>query len=180
MNEELEQRPGRNFLLLVAQGFGCGRIPFAPGTFGSLLGLGWFAVLLSPNSLLIFASGTIAGIVLSIRLSGLAEKQLRQKDPSSVVLDEIVAMPLCFLGWIGFYFEKHQALPPPAYFFQSETWLLTLGTFVLFRLFDIVKPWPLRQSQVLPGGWGVTIDDVLAALYTAIGTGFLAAEFLSA
>src|SRR5262249_42506131 len=136
-------------------------------------------VLLLPNSLLIFISGTIVGITLSVRFCGLAEKQLQQKDPSSVVLDEIVAMPFCFLGWVGFYFEKYGMLPAPEYFFRSETWLLTAGTFVLFRVFDIIKPWPLRQSQALPGGWGVTLDDLLAALYTAIITGFLTPQLLA-
>ena len=170
--------PKRSLALWIAQGFGVGRIRVAPGTFGSVLGFGWMLLLLWPRHSLTFILGLIAGIALSVRLCDLAENQLQQKDPSSVVLDEIVAMPLCFLGWLGFYFEKHQALPAPVYFFRSETWLLTAGTFVLFRLFDIVKPWPLRQSQALPGGWGITVDDVLAAVYTAIVTGFLAAEFL--
>ena len=44
-------------------------------------------------------------------------------------------------------------------------WPLTLGVFALFRFFDVVKPWPVRQSQSLPGGWGVTVDDALAAVY---------------
>jgi phosphatidylglycerophosphatase A len=48
--------------------------------------------------------------------------------------------------------------------------LLLLGVFVAFRLFDIWKPWPIRQSQNLPGGWGVTVDDVLAAGFVAAGT----------
>jgi phosphatidylglycerophosphatase A len=43
--------------------------------------------------------------------------------------------------------------------------LCSLGVFVLFRFFDVLKPWPVRESQILPGGWGVTVDDVLAALY---------------
>ena len=52
-----------------------------------------------------------------------------------------------------------------AYFFSAQTWPLTLGVFVAFRFFDVAKPWPVYQSQSLPGGWGVTIDDVLAAVY---------------
>ena len=57
------------------------------------------------------------------------------------------------------------AMPAAEYFFSRQTVLFTLGIFVLFRLFDIAKPWPVRGSQSLPGGWGVTVDDLLAAVY---------------
>ena len=93
-----------------------------------------------------------------------------------MVLDEISAMPVCFTGWVLLYVEKYHVLPLPGYFFRKETWLLTLGTFLLFRFFDILKPWPIRQSQGLAGGWGVTIDDLLAAAYTGLITGALAAK----
>jgi phosphatidylglycerophosphatase A len=179
LNAELKRESKWNLRLWVAQGLGCGNIPGAPGTFGSLLGVVWFALLLWPRSPILFAMGTAAGIALSVWLCGLAEKELGQKDPSSVVLDEIAALPLCFAAWLGVYFEKHQALPGPEYFFRQETWLLTAGTFVLFRIFDILKPWPLRQSQALPRGWGITADDLLAATYTAIITGVAAAKLLS-
>jgi phosphatidylglycerophosphatase A len=56
-------------------------------------------------------------------------------------------------------------MPRAADFFSARTWLLTLGVFAAFRFFDVAKPWPVDQSQSLPGGWGVTIDDVLAAVY---------------
>jgi phosphatidylglycerophosphatase A len=97
-----------------------------------------------------------------------AEKVLRQKDPGSVVLDEIVAVPLCFLSWIGIVFARTGALPAAEYFFSRDTTWFTLGVFVLFRLFDIAKPWPVRGSQSLPGGWGVTVDDLLAAGYVSL------------
>jgi phosphatidylglycerophosphatase A len=58
-------------------------------------------------------------------------------------------------------------LPVPGYFVSRHHWFLSLGILALFRLFDIWKPWPVRQSQSLPGGWGVTVDDVLASLYVA-------------
>jgi phosphatidylglycerophosphatase A len=162
-------------VLFIAQGFGAGRIPVAPGTFGSLVGIGWFLLLLRPGSLLFFVAGTAAGGALSVWLCGLAENLLRKKDPGSVVLDEVAAMPLAFAGWTCLYIAKHAALPSPSHFFRRETWLLTLATFALFRFFDIYKPWPVRQSQSLPGGWGVTVDDFLAALYTAVISGLLAA-----
>jgi len=151
--------------LWIAQGFGVGRIPVAPGTFGSLLGVLWFGLLLMTGSIWIVIGGTIAGIALSVWLCGVAEKLLGQKDPGSVVLDEIAALPVCFLTWVVILLWKTGSLPAFASFFSAQTWPLTLGVFVAFRFFDIAKPWPVRQSQVLPGGWGITIDDVLAAVY---------------
>src|SRR5947208_892571 len=88
------------FTLWLAQGFGVGRIPFGPGTFGSMVGLAWFALLALSGSLLVFAAGTIGGFVLSVWLCGEGERILKQRDPGSVVLDEIAAMPVCFAGWV--------------------------------------------------------------------------------
>jgi len=155
-------------VLFIAQGFGVGRIPFAPGTFGSLVGVLWFMALLAMGNVLFFLAGSIAGVGLSVWLCGKAEKILRQRDPGSVVLDEIVALPFCFAGWVAMEFFKNGHLPAPEYFFSNETWLLTLGVFVAFRFFDVLKPWPVRQSQSFPGGWGVTMDDLLAAGYVNI------------
>ena len=151
--------------LWIAQGFGLGRIPLAPGTFGSLAGMLWFGLLLIPGSFWLFAGGTLAGIAVSVWLCGVAEQRLQQKDPGSVVLDEIAAVPVCFLGWVTMRVCQTGSLPAFAYFFSPQTWLITLGVFVACRVFDVVKPWPVRQSQSLPGGWGITIDDVLAAGY---------------
>jgi phosphatidylglycerophosphatase A len=151
--------------LWVAQGFGLGRIPFAPGTWGSVLGLGWFGLLLCAHSLVFFAIGTVVGLGLSVWLCGEAEKILKAHDPGSVVLDEIAAIPVCFAGWLMIVGSSGGGLPGPSYFFSKERWVPTLVIFALFRLFDITKPWPVRQSQSLPGGWGVTVDDALAAVY---------------
>jgi phosphatidylglycerophosphatase A len=152
-------------LLWIAQGFGVGRIPFGPGTFGSVVGVLWFALLLMTQSLWVLLAGTAAGLVLSVWLCGVAEKLLKQNDPGSVVLDEIAAMPVCFFGWLGILLCKRGSLSGLDDFFGGHNWLMALGVFALFRFFDIAKPWPVRQSQTLPGGWGVTIDDVLAAIY---------------
>ncbi len=148
--------------LWIAQGFGAGWAP-APGTFGSLVGLGWCALLLSTHSWTLFALGNVAAFALSVWLCGEGEKILQRKDPGSVVLDEIAAMPLCFVVWM-------LAAPPtpvgqPDLKFFCRHWPGALVIFGLFRLFDVWKPWPVRQSQQLPGGWGVTVDDTLAAGY---------------
>lgn len=153
------------FLLWIAQGLGIGRIPVAPGTFGSLAGLLWFALLLLAGNGWGFSIGTIAGLALSVWLCGKAERILGQKDPGSAVLDEIAAMPVCFAGWLAVAAWKTHAWPGPEYFLSGHSWLSTIAVFAAFRFFDVVKPWPVRQSQSLPGGWGVTVDDVLAAAY---------------
>ncbi|MBA4148195.1 MAG: phosphatidylglycerophosphatase A [Verrucomicrobia bacterium] len=157
-----------NIKLWLAQGFGSGRIPFGPGTWGSFVGLLWFAVLLSFRSPLIFWLGVILSVRLSVWLCGEAEKILRQKDPGSVVIDEIIALPLCFGTWLGVLHFQKGIWPTPEYFFSAEKWPMTIAVFILFRIADVAKPWPVHQSQSLPGGWGVTIDDVLAAGYVNI------------
>jgi phosphatidylglycerophosphatase A len=111
------------------------------------------------------ALGIVLGVFVSVWLCGFAEDLLRQKDPGSVVLDEVVALPVCFASWIGLRLWKTGALPGPDYFFSKSNWLAVFGVVAAFRLFDIWKPWPVRQSQSLPGGWGITIDDLLAAGY---------------
>jgi len=149
--------------LWIAQGFGIGRIPVAPGTFGSILGMAWFAALVYSRSWPIFIIGNVAAIALSVWLCGEAERTLKQIDPGSVVLDEIVAIPICFAGWLVVVALRQGQMPGVGFF--CAHWLSSIGIFALFRFFDIVKPWPVRQSQKLPGGWGVTVDDLLAAIY---------------
>ena len=128
------------------------RLP-APGTWGSLAGLLYYAVFYYRRPMAgILVASAIAGY-LAVAFCGEAELRLRKKDPGEVILDEFVVMPLCFLGWSAL------ARPLPA-------WAVLLAGFAFFRLFDIVKPFGIRQLQALPGGWGVVIDDVAAALAT--------------
>lgn len=154
--------------LWVAQGFSVGRVPVAPGTFGSVLGLGWFALLVASGRFWILLFGCALGTALSVWLCGIAERMLGTKDPGSVVLDEIAAVPVCFLSWVGMVIWKTGAMPSLCYFISGKNWLWTVGVFVVFRLFDVVKPWPVNKSQSLPGGWGITIDDLIAALYVNV------------
>ncbi len=156
-------------MVWVARGFGVGRIPIAPGTFGSALGVLWFALLMAGGRPWVFILGLGFGIVLSIWFCGVAEAVLGQKDPGSVVLDEIAAMPVCFAAWVWLAARHAGGWPDLAVFFSGRNGLLSVGIFAAFRLFDIWKPWPARQSQSLPGGWGITVDDLLAAVYVNIG-----------
>jgi phosphatidylglycerophosphatase A len=128
------------------------RLP-APGTWGSLAGLLWFAVFFaraSPGAVLVAAA--VSGY-LAVGLCGEAEVRLRERDPGRVILDEFLAMPLCFLGW-------------PALAGQPPGWVVLAGGFALFRFFDILKPLGIGRLQRLPGGWGIMADDYAAALAT--------------
>ncbi len=156
--------------LWVAQGFGVGRIPAGPGTFGSIVGIGWFALLLALGHLWLFILGAAAAIAASVWLCGEGERILGQTDPGSVVLDEIAAMPLCFGTWLVVDWSRAGHLPSVQTAFSGQNWLIILAVFALFRLFDVTKPPPVRQSQALPGGWGVTVDDLLAAVYVNLTT----------
>lgn len=157
-------------ILWLAQGGGVGRTRFAPGTLGSLLGLLWFALLLVAANEWVFIGGALLGVALSVWICGAAEKILRETDPPSVVLDEIVAVPLCFLAWSIREWLHRGDWPSLTVFFGSQTGWGILAVFVAFRVFDVLKPWPVRTSQRWPGGWGVTADDVLAAGYVNLAT----------
>jgi phosphatidylglycerophosphatase A len=140
----------------------------APGTWGSLLGLGLFAALAWPGNYPFYLAGTAVCVLLSVPLCTAAELALGQKDPGSVVLDELTAMPLCYLGWVTDTWIEVGRCSLEDLFANTNGWL-TIGIgFVAFRFFDILKPWPIRGVQRLPGGWGVVLDDVLAALATAV------------
>ena len=117
----------RRLHLWIAQGFGVGRIPVAPGTFGSLIGLLWTAGLLATGNLRLAVVGLLAGFALSVWLCGAAERQLGAKDPGSVVLDEITAMPLAFAGWIAFHLSATGRLP------DRRDWLTKLVADVCHR-----------------------------------------------
>ncbi len=160
----------KKFQVFLAQGLGVGLMPVAPGTFGSVLGLGWFAALVVTGSFAGFLAGASACVVASVYLCGVAERELGRTDPGSVVLDEICAMPLCFIAWICLRMGQTGTFPGLAEFFSGRAFWLTLGVYAAFRVFDIAKPWPVAGSQKLPGGWGITIDDVLAAVYVNLVT----------
>lgn len=123
----------------------------APGTWGSLAGLCYFTVFFHPLGVIGTVLMSAIGAYLAVAFCGEAEFRIGKKDPGEVVLDEFVAMPLCFLAW------PHLVGPLPE-------WVVFLAGFGLFRLFDIVKPFGIRRLQHLPGGWGVVMDDLAAAL----------------
>src|SRR5437773_10308291 len=131
----------------LAAGFGLGNVPFVPGTFGSLLGVGYWWLLKG----WVYWPVTILVILLAVWLSGAASEIIRKPDPPSVVIDEICAMPLVLAG-IGHVW-----------------WQVALG-FIWFRVFDVWKPPPVRQAQAFAGGIGIVLDDLLAAGYACATT----------
>jgi phosphatidylglycerophosphatase A len=126
------------------------RMP-APGTWGSLAGTLYFTVGFTRMPWWEVMVVTALVSLVAVAVCGEAEVRLGRQDPGEVILDEFVVMPLCFLGWRGLL----QFWPG---------WALLSAGFALFRFFDIVKPLGIKRTQNLPGGWGVVVDDVVAAL----------------
>jgi phosphatidylglycerophosphatase A len=167
----------KHMIVFLAQGFGIGRIPFAPGTWGSLLGVVWSVLLFALCPLAIVALAVLLSVLLAVWICGAAERILGEKDPGCIVLDEIVAMPLVYasfpiysmwlsVAWDGKEWQKllFETPPTPLLTGPLGVWPVVLAGFLLFRLFDIWKPWPVRPLQNFPGGWGVVVDDLAAAL----------------
>lgn len=155
-------------LLWLAQGFGLGRIPVAPGTWGTLLGLPLTALLLLAGNRWLYLLGLGVAVGVAVPVCGQAERALGRKDPGSVVLDEVVALPLAFLGWFWSGIGATGVWPGVEVFGVAANWLWLGVGFVAFRLLDILKPWPIRLTQALYGGFGVVADDVAAALIVAL------------
>jgi len=129
---------------ITATVLGIGNIGFAPGTWGSLAGLPLCIVLHAyPVVYFLFFAAVFAAGVIS---SGVVERGSGTKDPSHVIIDEFAGIfaVFCFLP-----------LSPG----------VVIAGFILFRLFDIVKPFPVRSVEKVGGGWGIMLDDLLAGIY---------------
>jgi phosphatidylglycerophosphatase A len=136
--------PPDRLALAIATGLGAGYAPIAPGTAGSALAV----VVLA---LVPFTRGALLGFFVAVTLAGVwaadrAERLIGGKDPGRIVIDEIAGMTLSVL-----------VLP--------LTPSVLLAGFVLFRVLDVVKPFPAGRSQAIRGGAGVMIDDLIAGLY---------------
>lgn len=130
----------------LAFGFGSGLAPVAPGTFGTLAAIP-FAVLLKLAPAMVYWPILAAAFALGVWLCGLTSERLGQHDPGGIVWDEMVAY------WL-------------AVAFVPLHWAWLAAAFVLFRFFDILKPWPIRRVEKrFGGGLGIMLDDVVAALY---------------
>lgn len=147
----MAERPGVG--VWIATCGGVGYFPWAPGTAGSAVGLLVVIVigrLPFPRVLQtgILAAGAVAILALGVWAAGRAEKFFGRVDPGQVVIDEVMGQMLAFLGR------------------PDQTWKWLLAGFVLFRAFDVVKPFPARHAERAPGGWGIMLDDVVAGAYS--------------
>jgi phosphatidylglycerophosphatase A len=163
-------QPNPNFALFVSTVGGIGYIPKAPGTFGSLVGVATFAVFdyfcpldIVPNSPHTWWLKTqwVAFWMLPVTLliawlgvwaSSKVARRFGEKDPQYVIIDEVSGQHLTYVLALAL-----------------GSWKYLLAGFILFRVFDIWKPFPARQAESLPGGWGIMADDWIAAIYAAIG-----------
>jgi phosphatidylglycerophosphatase A len=162
-------------ILWLAEGFGSGRLRPGPGTWGSLVGCALSYPLLSlPLGTAVIV--TLAAILLAVPVCSRAEVLLGKTDPGSVVLDEIVAIPLTLLPLHAGVLLG--AIHPPRVLTSLPIYgLWWLAAFALFRVLDIGKPGPISALQHLPRGWGIVMDDVAAGLITGLillGAGWMA------
>lgn len=139
----------RNPIHLLAFGFGAGTVPGAPGTAGTVVAVPLY-LFLGHVTPVMYMLIVVAMFVLGVWLCGRTSQDLGIEDHPGIVWDEIV----------GFLV---------AMFMAPSGWLWIVTGFGLFRLFDIVKPFPIRQlEKKLPGGMGIMLDDVLAGVYAAV------------
>ena len=131
----------------LAYGFGSGLMPVMPGTFGTLVGIGFLYVLSSLDPLS-YAAVVLVGGLLGIFICEKTAKNLGKKDPGSIVWDEI----------IGYLVTM---------FMVPKEWIWILIGFILFSALDILKPWPISSiDRRVKGGFGIMLDDVVAALFS--------------
>jgi phosphatidylglycerophosphatase A len=149
------QNGAKRWALAIATFFGAGYLKPGPGTWGSLaaalLWLGATAVFHpSPQTLLLsLLAAIIFAIAIGVPAATIAERESGAHDPGFVVIDEVIGQWIALLGC-------------PA------DWAHGLIALILFRIFDITKPFPVRRLERLPAGWGIVFDDVAAGLYALV------------
>ena len=140
----------RDPVQLLALGFGSGLVPAAPGTAGSLIGLA-AAVLVAQWGAWAAAATTAVVVVAGVWICGEGARRLGVHDHPAIVWDEIAGMMIAMLA-------------------APQGWGWAALAFALFRLFDIMKPWPIREiDHAMRGGAGIMLDDVMAGILAALG-----------
>lgn len=145
----IREKPLNKLIIFLATGFYAGYIPIAPGTAGSLGGIGLY-LLLNGLSFAYYLLIISLLFIFGVYLSSEAEALLKKRDPSSVVFDEMIGMLVTMIlipsgiGWV-------------------------VAGFFLFRFFDILKPYPIRGIEKrMNGGIGIMLDDVAAGIYANV------------
>ena len=134
---------------LLAIWFGCGRVPKAPGTAGTLGAIPLYLLLAHYGGPLAVAAAAVAITAVGVWASNQVVRKLGIKDPQIVCIDEVAGVLITLLA-------------------APATWAGLVAGGVLFRLFDQWKPWPARAAESLPEGWGVMMDDVAAGAWGAV------------
>jgi phosphatidylglycerophosphatase A len=132
---------------VLAVWFGCGHLPVAPGTWGTLGAIPLYLVV-RPHGLAAVAATALLVTLVGLWAAGVVERRLGSKDPQIVCIDEVAGV---FVTWLA----------------AAPTWRSLVAGVVLFRIFDQWKPWPARAAERLGGGAGVMLDDVVAGLWGA-------------
>lgn len=154
----------KKLVLAVSSAFGLGYSPFAPGTCGALLGIPLalaLTVLHGNIWLQIFIAWTLT--LLAIPICDAAEKIYGVKDDGRIVADEYMLLPICFIGHAPLW-----SMIKSGGSTAMHAWLFVGIVFVISRIVDILKPTPARQIQIVKGGMGIVLDDLVASLYTWI------------
>lgn len=141
--------------------FGLGRLPIAPGTWGSLPPVIIFGLLghfgASPAMITnVMAALVLAGCFVCVQFAPAAVAATGKNDPGEVVADEFAGQAVTFL--FSPFLAMREATP-------QQIMVTAFAGFVLFRLFDISKPWPIRKLEKFPAGWGILADDLLAGVF---------------
>lgn len=134
---------------IVSTFFGLGFIPFAPGTLTSIAIVLLYKYYLHRLSWPVYALILILLFIIGVYVSTKYSSTLNKKDPRKIVIDEALGQLLVL-------------------FRMSNAWFPVLSCFVLFRVFDIAKPFPIKRIEKLPTGWGIMLDDVVAAVYAGV------------
>ena len=153
-----------NMKRMLTSCFGLGRLPMAPGTWGSLPPVIIFGLMcyFGASSALItniMAALVLAGGFVCVQYAPAAIAATGKNDPREVVADEFAGQAVPFL------FSPFLAMETAT---NLQILVITFVGFVLFRLFDISKPWPIRKLEKYPAGWGILADDLLAGVFAWI------------
>lgn len=139
----------KHFILFLATGFGVGYSPIVPGTLGTLIAIPIY-YFLSEIHFPLYEVTLIAFFFLSVWISENAERFFRKKDDQRIVIDEVIGFLITML-WV------------------PKTLVFIIIGFFLFRVFDILKPFPIRRLEKgFKGGFGIVLDDVVAGVYANI------------
>ena len=149
---------------LMTSCFGLGWLPIAPGTWGSLppmVILGLMGHLGTSPLMILIVMGILIiwGSFVCVALAPSAIAATGNKDPGEVVADELAGQAVCFLV-VPFMAVQTMTV--------MQMWSVAMGGFLLFRVFDIIKPWPANRLEGLPKGWGILADDLMAGLYAGV------------